>query len=32
MGLVDTEEAWTFIRKAERVAAMLTRLVQRHGG
>ena len=30
MGLVDTEEAWQFIHLASRVAAMLTRLVQRH--
>jgi len=30
MGLVDREEAWRFIGLASRVAAMLTRLVQRH--
>lgn len=30
MGLVDSEEAWEVIRLAERVASMLTRLVQRH--
>ncbi len=30
MGLVDAEEAREFIQLASRVAAMLTRLVQRH--
>ena len=30
MGLVGQQEAWEFIGLASRVAAMLTRLVQRH--
>ncbi len=30
MGLADAEEAWKVIKLAERVAAMLTKLIQRH--